>query len=768
MKKLVVMAMGVLAVPPIEAAGFDCNKASLPIEKAICRDQTLSQADDQMNDAYTYLLAQCRDVATHADLSGTQRRWLAGVRKDFGDLSPEALDRLNAAYRDRNDVLARLLAACNPEHGPAKATVTMAKDAVNGYVLPFVQTTPPQPGWRINKVLFGRYDGRPPLELSELNAFFAKHKPTDQQSGVGEFTVVSNKGNILVMDVRGSDCSPDAPRCSPYDMQYRFDIRTGRIVQTDELYTEQGAHSLAHTLKEKLLGLAGSRLAALSKVDADAYGDQYRQCMDNWVKVTEVSVEASFTADGRMQYFGLGNCSSHTPYGPDPEQAEGMALDNLSLTVALPEIRPYLSAYGRSLLLGEGDVREPIADAPQECKLQGGLPVRKDDSAFAPGVQASAGEEHYLMLMPEGRLWGWGEAHYGELGSSTGRVPEPVLQEGEYAQIGAGQFYTAGLGRDGSLWTWGSNYENRLGDGTTKPSEHPVRIGDGFVSLKVESYGAMALKRDGTVWGWGGAAKTPQQLMADVKQIEYGPAGERLMLKNDGSLWALGGFNPGGAPYDATRPRLIGHGFARLAVRHGDLAYKADGSLWAWSGQLAASFHLDESDENSVDRPVNIGSGFINVKVGGSHWLNLATLKADGSLWMVKKRGTVTRLAPVGCGYVDMVMGEQYLLTLKQDGRLEVWGSWPEQARNEHKPRAPAESAGQPALPGYADHVLLGAGYTRLFPVGDLWGNLGAKAIVLRNDNSVWLFSPPWPRDASGPRDWFRQVPFPKQANVGK
>lgn len=757
---IVLMVLGILVIPPAQAAGFNCAKASKPVEKVICADPSLSEADGLLNDAYTYLLAQCADIAARADLRATQRRWVAGVGKDYGEGSPEALDRLEAAYRARNEVLAKLLAECSPHQGPVQATIRNVNVPGTEDTLLFVESDPPQPGWRINKLLFRRYGATPPLKFSELNAFFARHKPVDNNGGYANYSSVFNQGNLLVLHVSGSDCEPEMPRCSPYDSQLVFDIRAGRTVALQELYTEQGANALSQKLKEKLFSLATSRLAALSKADAGKYGEQYKQCMTNWATGMEVGVEANFTPDGRMQ-FGLGNCSHYDEYGPDPVEPEGTALDKLVLTAALPEVRPYLNAYGKSLLLGEGDVRAPVHEPPLVCKKSSGLPVRSNDRPSAQGIQASAGSNHYLLLTRDGKLWGWGEGNSGELGVALAFNPVPLLQGDDYAQAAGGQFYTAALRRDGTLWTWGSNYMHRLGRSTDKSGARPVRIGEGYISLKVESSEGMALKRDGTVWGWGGKMETPQQLMGEVVQIEYGPKAERLMLKKDGSLWALGGWSGNGKPDDETHPRLIGSGFSRLAAHNGDLAYKADGSLWAWGEMRSISFRLGDQERSA--QPANIGSGFVKVKVGGVYSLYLVALKADSSLWLAKTRGAVTRLVPVGCGYADVVAGGEYLLALKEDGSLEVWAPWKTKeaaAQQEHRT--------QMSPWGLVSPVLLGKGYTELFQMGDLFGDMGAKAVVLKKDGTVSLFKPPWAPATGGPKDWFEQVPFPKEANLSR
>jgi uncharacterized protein YecT (DUF1311 family) len=141
-KHIVLIVLGILVIPLAQAAGFDCAKASKPVEKVICAYQSLSEADGLLNDAYTYLLAQCGDIAARADLRATQRRWVAGVGKDYGEGSPEALDRLEAAYRARNEVLAKLLAECSPHQGSVQATISNVKVLGTQDTLLFVESVP--------------------------------------------------------------------------------------------------------------------------------------------------------------------------------------------------------------------------------------------------------------------------------------------------------------------------------------------------------------------------------------------------------------------------------------------------------------------------------------------------------------------------------------------------------------------------------------------------------------------------------------------------
>ena len=721
------------------AASFDCKKASSPIEKQICRDPQLSKYDEDLAAAYSKALT---DAADPAGIKRQQHQWLAEVRNQC-----DGIACLKEAYAARITQLASFKKIVIPKPESASSSVVVRTLQHADFSLPFVETSPPEAGQRINAQISGAPGDQ---SFSAAQEAFSKQSPGDRGLISESYSVARNDGRLLVLQFESEGCGA---YCSTSSEQKIFDARTGHLVHPEELFTDQGIAILAQRLKENRIHRAKAILAAQKGNEADA-ADMYARCIAQWTSWPASLWPLNSNPDGRWRFVS-GSCSNHAMRPFD-------ALDNLDQVAAIPELKPHLSAYGKSLLLGEGDVRDPAPEVSPPCKHGGGLPVSINNRSPQTKVQASAGASHFLLLNGKGQLWGWGEARDGELGANSGYVPTPTLLGDDFVQTGGGQSYTAAIRRDGTLWTWGSNYGGRMGTGNAKSSAQPVRIGEGFVSLKVESYGAMALKKDGTVWGWGGKMTTPQQLITEVVQIEYGPRGERLMLKKDGSIWALGGFSsPGQKPYDETQPRLIGKGFVRLTTHNGDLAYKADGSLWAW-GEILSSMQSDATGQQSFDHAVELGSGFVNVKVGGVYSLYLVALKADGSLWLARTRGITTRLESNGCGYVDMVAGGNYLLLLKEDGGLEVWGNW----------KTPKVAGGQNELDfrrqplGKLTRVSLGKGYTQLFQVGDIWGDMGAKAIVLRNDGTVWLWNSPWAPETGGPLDWFKQVPFPKEAKI--
>jgi len=84
------------------AAGFDCSKASIPVEKSICSDSRLSELDDLLIKAYKKAMANA--TASEMDvLKSQQRAWLANVRNKCQDsvclvqVYNERLTSLNSA-----------------------------------------------------------------------------------------------------------------------------------------------------------------------------------------------------------------------------------------------------------------------------------------------------------------------------------------------------------------------------------------------------------------------------------------------------------------------------------------------------------------------------------------------------------------------------------------------------------------------------------------------------------------------------------------------
>ena len=181
----------------------------------------------------------------------------------------------------------------------------------------------------------------------------------------------------------------------------------------------------------------------------------------------------------------------------------------------------------------------------------------------------AAGSDYTLALMSDGTVWAWGDNSYGQLGDGTTVsrfVPEQVPGLKNVVAIAAGRLHTVALLADGTLWAWGNNSAGQLG---LDAASHPVSLVPvpvpvpGLSQVRAVSAGGgttVALMSDGTVWAWGFNG--------------YGQLGD------------------GGTITRSTPKPVPGlKGVAAITVAGGlnVTALLADGTVWAWGGQLRRS-----------------------------------------------------------------------------------------------------------------------------------------------------------------------------------
>ncbi len=97
MKKPLLALLGLLAVSPAVAAGpsFDCASAKQPVEKAICADPALAEADLALSRAYRQALQRlAADPAAVETLKKSQRTFVATRDVAFGDPNYALADHL--------------------------------------------------------------------------------------------------------------------------------------------------------------------------------------------------------------------------------------------------------------------------------------------------------------------------------------------------------------------------------------------------------------------------------------------------------------------------------------------------------------------------------------------------------------------------------------------------------------------------------------------------------------------------------------------------
>jgi alpha-tubulin suppressor-like RCC1 family protein len=158
--------------------------------------------------------------------------------------------------------------------------------------------------------------------------------------------------------------------------------------------------------------------------------------------------------------------------------------------------------------------------------------------------------------------------------------------------VSGGYDHYLALKSDGTVWSWGYNSSGELGDNTTQIRYSPVQVrgpgGTGYLTgvtaIAAGWYHSLALKNDGTVWGWGD--NSSYQLGDNTWSDRYTP----IQVLGPGGTGTLSGITAIAADYDHS------------------LAYKSDGTIWAWgtnsSGQIGDGTSTDRKTPVQVNIPV--------------------------------------------------------------------------------------------------------------------------------------------------------------------
>ena len=125
------------------------------------------------------------------------------------------------------------------------------------------------------------------------------------------------------------------------------------------------------------------------------------------------------------------------------------------------------------------------------------VPVAVDMTGALAGksvVAISAGADHTLVLTSDGLLFAWGDNSYGELGNNdntSSLLPTPVNMSGALAgktvtAIASGKNHSLVLTSDGKVFAWGANSSGELGNASTTDSWVPVQVtSSGVLSGKI-------------------------------------------------------------------------------------------------------------------------------------------------------------------------------------------------------------------------------------------------------------------------------------------
>jgi len=304
--------------------------------------------------------------------------------------------------------------------------------------------------------------------------------------------------------------------------------------------------------------------------------------------------------------------------------------------------------------------------------------TNRPEQILASGVIAiAAGGNHSLFVKSDGSLWVMGDDTYGQLGDGHvygvngylgTNAPEQITVASNVTAVAAGSSHSLFRESDGSLWAMGLNSSGQLGDGTTNNSLVPKKIvpsgvlkiaaGDAF-SLFTARHNSIGLTTT-ELWtmgdntygqlgngnGYSDYTNVPVKILSTLLVLDAvttiaGGNAHSLLIKGDGSLWAMG-YNHYGQLGDGkvdpglfnstNLPQLIvtGNVTAIAGGSTASLFVKGDGSLWGmgngYAGQLGDGSYV-AADTNRPEMIVS--SNVTAVASRGGHTLFIK----GGSLW---------------------------------------------------------------------------------------------------------------------------------------
>jgi len=258
------------------------------------------------------------------------------------------------------------------------------------------------------------------------------------------------------------------------------------------------------------------------------------------------------------------------------------------------------------------------------------FPVKVDLTSIGPAKEVEAGEYYSLLLTEDGDVYAWGANASGELGTGhTGgwSVPSPAPVRmadttplANVKDIEAGNDFFLALTNDGKVYAWGLNYSGQIGIGSsstyyvTTPTE--ILNGATGVFSNWEAYHAFATVGD-AVYGWGNnnvnqlglnsgyhdvTVPTPIPSLTSAKHISMGEL-HSIAVDGAGSVWGTGENNDGVllTKQDTTAFELLLSGEDAVSVATTDESVymlREDGAVAVWGlndlGQLGLGWVEEE------------------------------------------------------------------------------------------------------------------------------------------------------------------------------
>ena len=314
-------------------------------------------------------------------------------------------------------------------------------------------------------------------------------------------------------------------------------------------------------------------------------------------------------------------------------------------------------------------------------------------------------DDYGLVLNKSGEVYIFGKSIYGDkkINNELKKINE--LKNIEY--MAGGKDFAIFEDKEGNVWGIGSNESGQLGNGTTKRSDIPIQtkstnfsMMDTVSKISVGANHILMIKKDGTVWalgenesgqlGNGNKEKSliyPVQVigLTDVEEISAGN-GFSIAVKKDGTVWSWGRNDRGqlgnGTKTYSNIPVQVQMTSLGKTVSAGDnhvLLVDTNEIAWSWgantNGQLGDKSYLDRNV------PVQISLTCVK-KVSAGNEISIL-LKNNGDVYtfgdnsagqLGGARRYNNKPVQIDLEAKDISAGDKEIIVLKYDGTVYTCG----------------------------------------------------------------------------------------------
>jgi alpha-tubulin suppressor-like RCC1 family protein len=310
--------------------------------------------------------------------------------------------------------------------------------------------------------------------------------------------------------------------------------------------------------------------------------------------------------------------------------------------------------------------------------------------------QVSCGEGHIAAVRMDGTLWLWGRNQYGQMGAGTNRTnrttPAQMGSATNWIQVAAGEYGTTMKTSLNTLWIVGSCYNT-----TENSAPHQIGSGTDWKTMSSGSGSYYGIKLNGTLWRWSASAgyatgMTQIGVATGWDKVDVSHSGHTLLIKTNGSLWALGTNSFGclgdGTLNNASLPVQVGTDTdwkEAVAGNMYSLALKNNLTFWGWGRNQNAQFGNGES-KNTLHTVDGGGAWKFISAAEASYNAHLLGIRENGELWGWGPNGDgqlgdstqVSKAVPVRIGtdttWKNVSNGFHFSAGVRENGTLWTWG----------------------------------------------------------------------------------------------